>query len=151
VLSHSIVDENKAAGRHLAEELRRRTQRAVFDPTTFRNGIGWAQEDYRQACLSVLSTCADLVVLADGWQFSVGCVFELASALDLGLPIVDPHLRPYRTIDLIAALREGEAALAELQYVVHAPLWERALQMAMTAGRRADVHPPSAVTAAKTA
>ncbi len=65
----------------------------MFDPTCFGVYAEWNQRDYVDLCLRILSSKADAVVLADGWQFSSGCIEEFAVIVASGLPMFDSGLR----------------------------------------------------------
>lgn len=88
----------------------------VVSPAPF-SAPGWSQTEYLAFFEKMLRTRVNAAFFNDGWQFSSGCTFELAVAIDAGIPTFDSGLRPLelsRGIALIeGALRELEAAAVE--------------------------------------
>ena len=68
----------------LVAELRKRySDRLVIEPTPLE-ADGWTQRQYRDFWCALIEQYVAVVVLADGWQFSTGCVFEFATAIKSG-------------------------------------------------------------------
>ena len=76
----------------------------VIDPTEL-DVPSWSQADYHRFWVEVISRFADLIVFADGWEYSTGCSYEYACALVRGLDVLDASLTPLvpaRTHELLA-------------------------------------------------
>lgn len=68
--------------------------RLVIDPTSLEDIPGWSQEDYHDFWCNLIEKYAAMVVFADGWQFSTGCVSEFATALRTGKKVYTQSLAP---------------------------------------------------------
>ena len=68
--------------------------RLVMDPTYLEDIQGWEQEDYHDFWCNLIEKYAAMVVFADGWQFSTGCVSEFATALRTGKKVYAQSLTP---------------------------------------------------------
>ena len=60
----------------------------VITPAPFM-APGWNQDEYLAFWERLIRTRVELVYFNDGWQYSSGCVFEFAVALDEGVPTLD--------------------------------------------------------------
>lgn len=135
------IEENKRAATELAEAIRERTHRPVFDPGCFGEYPGWSQADYRAACVAVLRR-ADAMVCSDGWQYSQGCVLEYVEAAAAGLPVLNAELEPLNAEAVALLLAKAE------REVVAVGLPSRPWKAALRAARKSAVHSPEVYTTA---
>ena len=78
----------------LVAELRKRySDRLVIEPTPLE-ADGWTQRQYRDFWCALVEQYVAVVVLADGWQFSTGCVYEFATAMIVGKRVLNQSLQP---------------------------------------------------------
>src|SRR5437773_5702026 len=72
----NVVVPNRSAAVALVSRARAATSEFVIDPTAVGHIEGWTQGDYRTAWAHVIVEFANVVVFADGWEFSNGCSYE---------------------------------------------------------------------------
>lgn len=108
-----VVKDNIAAVAPLRQRIQERLPDSrIIDPTAFDHA-GWSQTDYHRFWVEVLRQFVDRVVVADGWQYSTGCLYEFTSAVGMSIPILDSQLRPLdppRVTQLLRTAREELAA-----------------------------------------
>jgi hypothetical protein len=108
-----VVSTNLTRVAPLVRQLRTRfADRLVIDPTALASLSGWEQENYHRLWGSFIDKYVALVIFADGWQFSTGCVREFGTALHLSIKTVDQSLRPLAPQD---GERLVKAAIAEFR------------------------------------
>jgi len=100
-----VWNPNCSAALRFAEEIRRSCQSRtlVITPAPF-TAPGWTQPEYLAFWETLLRTRIQQVWLNRNWQFSNGCTFEFAVAVDAGLPTADHDghaLSVDRAIDLM--------------------------------------------------
>jgi hypothetical protein len=123
----NVISANVTRVGPLVAKLRRRyPDRLVIDPTSLDNIDGWSQSDYHDFWRALIEKYVALVVFADGWQFSTGCVYEFATALRSGKEVYAESLKP---LDRQDGLHMIAAAVAEFENLnVDAESLRRALQ-----------------------
>lgn len=89
-----VIEPNVQAAAPIVRALRERSDGVVIDPTAVDDVPGWEQSDYHDLWARVIERYASTVVFASGWEFSTGCVHELATALRVGAAILDQDLLP---------------------------------------------------------
>jgi hypothetical protein len=85
-----VVTPNREAVVALVAETRERVGEPVIDPTTLEDVPGWQQFDYHRFWVDVIERFAHAVVFVDGWEYSSGCVLELAAAARCRLALLRP-------------------------------------------------------------
>jgi len=89
-----VISTNITRVGPLVTKLRRQyPDRFVIDPTSLDNVDGWTQNDYHNFWRALIEKYISLIVFADGWQFSTGCVYEFATALRSGKDIFTESLQ----------------------------------------------------------
>lgn len=123
----NVISANVTRVGSLVAKLRRRyADRLVIDPTSLDNVDGWSQSDYHNFWCALIEKYVALIVFADGWQFSTGCVYEFATALRSGKESVTESLRP---LDRQDGLHMIATAIAEFERLnVDAESLRRAFQ-----------------------
>jgi hypothetical protein len=72
----------------------------------------WSQQEYLAFWERVIRSRVELVFFNEGWQYSSGCTFEYAVALDAGIPAFDAAGRPMVASE---ARRLVDEALCDLE------------------------------------
>lgn len=107
-----VVRPNREHVAPLVRDLRKLCDAVVIDPTSLEDVPGWQQFDYHGFWAEVIRRYVRTVVVVDGWQYSSGCAYELATALEAGIEVQDETLTP---IDLDAAIRQVREAIHDLE------------------------------------
>lgn len=109
-----LLEPNLRGAGEFAEELRRRLGpgQVVVNPAAFA-APGWRGTHYQAFWETLIRSRFEAVHFSHDWQYSNGCVFELAVALDADVPSFDSTGAPLgldRGVDLVSeALAEVEA------------------------------------------
>jgi hypothetical protein len=82
----------------------------VITPAPF-TAPGWTQAEYLSFWETLIRTRVKAVYFNDGWEYSNGCTFEFAVALDAGLPTCEAD---GRMLGAETAMARIEAAIASL-------------------------------------
>ncbi len=104
----------------------------VIDPTEL-DEPAWGQRDYHRFWIEVIRRFAEVVVFADGWEYSTGCSLEFATAVALGLPMFDSRIQ---RLDRSGARKLLEMAAIELS---DARLPVDSVELALRVVERSDV------------
>jgi hypothetical protein len=103
--TNRVWNPNFSAALEFAKDIRQSCQSRtlVISPAPF-TAPGWTQPEYLAFWETLLRTRIQQVWLNRNWQFSNGCTFEFAVAIDAGLPTADHDghaLSVDQAIDLI--------------------------------------------------
>lgn len=104
-----VIAPNRNEIAPLVEFLRDRFDDPVIDPTALEDVPGWEQLDYHRFWTEAIDRYAHTAVFADGWEYSSGCVLELAAAVSAGATLLCQDLTPLAPEDA-AELTEGAVA-----------------------------------------
>jgi hypothetical protein len=85
----------------------------VLDPTAF-DVPHWSQHDYRCFWGKVIERFVDRAIFLDGWEASVGCVYEFCVAAREGVPIFDERDAPLDASKAVKLIRRAAHAMEEL-------------------------------------
>ncbi|HVB42897.1 MAG TPA: hypothetical protein VNF47_09360 [Streptosporangiaceae bacterium] len=88
--------------------------RLVIDPTSLDDVPGWEQEDYHRFWCSLIERYISVVVFADGWHFSTGCIYEFATALRSADQILDETFAPLSRAEGTRLIRQAIAEIEQL-------------------------------------
>jgi len=85
-----IFDTNCRFAVHFAEEVRHRFEdrTLVITPAPF-TAPSWNQDEYLAFWEALIRTRVNAVWFNHNWQYSNGCTFEFAVAVDAGIPLYD--------------------------------------------------------------
>jgi hypothetical protein len=111
-----VIRPNCAAAARLVERLRREYAAPVVNPAELPTISGWRQTDYRQFWLEFIGRFVQTVVMAEGWEYSIGCCYEFLHAHTLSLNVVDES---GTVLPLSKGLSMIERGMKELQRVTH--------------------------------
>ena len=107
-----VWDPNLAGALALARDLRQRFPgELVVTPAPYLIE-GWTQTEYLTLWETVLRTRIKALYLSDDWEYSNGCAFEFAVAVDACLPTFDAAGRPLKHRD---GRRRIERAAGDLE------------------------------------
>ena len=108
-----IFDANVKLGKEFAECVRNRLtdKTIVITPGPF-TAPTWSQPEYLFFWEMLLRTRINSGCFNRNWQFSNGCTFEFAVALDAGLPTIDHNGEP---LPLEAGIQLMESAIHQLE------------------------------------
>lgn len=107
----SVIEPNRADVAPLVEALRARVDDPVIDPTALEDVPGWEQFDYHRFWTEVIQRYAHTAVFTEGWEYSSGCVLELAAAVSAGVSVRQSDLS---SLPLVEALDRVEYAIADV-------------------------------------
>jgi hypothetical protein len=75
---------------------------------------GWSQTQYNSNWMKVVNDLpSSKMLVCDGWEASYGCLLEVRSAFDKGIPVVDQHQRPISREDALKRVEKTTRELAE--------------------------------------
>src|SRR4030042_1737384 len=107
-----VVAPNRENVQRIMKVIEKKVGRDIISPTLLEDLPGWTQDDYRALWARVLKECVNMVVFAEGWEYSNGCAYEFLIATQVGIRTVDEHLRPLR---LDQGIRKITKAIQEMQ------------------------------------
>lgn len=110
---HEVISGNVERAKVVVDQVRATKPELVIDPTGLEDVPGWAQEDYHDLWVAVITRFARMVIFVDDWQYSVGCTKEFTAAYQRALPIFTQDLQPMR-------YDEGRRLLGTAATEVHA-------------------------------
>src|SRR5580704_1765603 len=84
-----VIAPNERDALAFARRLRREYKTPVIDPSRFRAGQGWTQDHFNALWAAVIKEYCELVVFADGWEYSSGCTAEFVEAVKARIPTLD--------------------------------------------------------------
>lgn len=132
--AREVVKANVRKAEKRAEQLRS-SGMAVINPTAVAIPK-WGQTDYNRNWVEVLSKInLAAVMLCPGWQLSYGCLLEVRTALDRGVPVNDEKNRPVtrdnalrRVTAAVNEVREKGMKVADLPKVLTEPFESLAME-----------------------
>ena len=107
-----VVAPNRENVQRIMKVIEKKVGRDIISPTLLEDLPGWTQDDYRAFWARVLKDCVNMVVFAEGWEYSNGCAYEFLIATQVGIRRVDEHLRP---LTLDQGIRKITKAIQEMQ------------------------------------
>ncbi len=107
-----IIEYNKQRAHLAANRLRGVLQGMVIDPSRLMDIPAWRQSDYHTFWVKVIEQFVERVYFLDGWQYSVGCTIEFATATALSLPTMTENRVP---IDISSGKALISAAINEYE------------------------------------
>lgn len=117
-----VIEPNRSDIAPLVRWLRTRFQDPVIDPTALEAVPGWEQFDYHRFWAEVIERYAHTAVFAEGWQYSSGCVLELAAAVSADAILLRHDLAPLKPKDAVELIEGAIADVARDSVLPEAPL-----------------------------
>jgi hypothetical protein len=91
--AREVVAINQASARALVTRLRSQLDKVVVDPTAL-DVPDWTQMDFHTFWTRLITDYVGTVVFNAGWEYSTGCCFEFAAALNVDATLLDASLSP---------------------------------------------------------
>lgn len=77
-----VIQPNIIRTKEFVKRLRKRVNKVVIDPTTFEiHNEDWSQDDFYDFWSSVIKELVNEIIFIDGWEYSIGCCYELLAAI----------------------------------------------------------------------
>lgn len=103
-----VIQPNIINAKENIRKIRQKTNKIVIDPTNFENEmLGWSQNEFYEFWDRVIKTLVNHVVFLDGWEFSIGCCFEMLSAIESGIAIYSQDEKALTVEDVVDKLNNS--------------------------------------------
>ncbi len=80
---NSVVEPNTKNAKQIVKIIKEKIHGAIIDPTNLENHtLNWTQDEFYSFWSRVIKDMVTNVIFLDGWEYSVGCSFELLSAIE---------------------------------------------------------------------
>ena len=77
-----VIEPNVNKIKKFVKNLRRKVNKVIINPTTFQiHNKDWSQEDFYEFWSNVIKQLVNEIIFIDGWEYSIGCCYELLSAI----------------------------------------------------------------------
>lgn len=84
----NVIEPNIREVQEYVEEFRKSTNKVVIDPTTFESKhLEWTQEEFYKFWSLFIKSSVDEVIFLDGWEYSIGCCYELVASFEKNINI----------------------------------------------------------------
>lgn len=104
----NVIKPNIQNAKDNVKKIREKTNKIVIDPTNFENEmLGWSQDEFYEFWDRVIKTLVNYVIFLDGWEFSIGCCFEVLSAIESGIEIYSQNEKALTIEDVIDKLNNS--------------------------------------------
>ena len=104
----NVIKPNTQNAKYNVKKIRKKTNKIVIDPTNFENEmLGWNQDEFYEFWDRVIKKLVNYVIFLDGWEFSIGCCYEVLSAIESGIEIYSQNERVLTTEDVIEKLNDS--------------------------------------------
>jgi hypothetical protein len=112
----NIIGANKERANSFAASIRRAQGDGapVISPAPF-DVRGWEQQEYYAFWEELIRTRISAVHFADKWEYSNGCTFEYAVALDKGIDTLDEQGQPLPGDRAILCIKNAIDAIAKMK------------------------------------
>jgi hypothetical protein len=109
--AREVIAVNQESARALVELSRRHLDKVVIDPTPLE-APHWTQLQFHAFWTRLITDYAGTVVFNDGWEYSTGCCYEFAAAVNARARLLDDNLSP---LPCAAALKLAKRAVERLR------------------------------------
>lgn len=83
-----VVEPNILNAKEIVDDIRKSSNKIIIDPTTLENDIlQWSQEEFYYFWDKVIEVLIKQIIFLDGWEYSLGCCYELLSAIEHNVEI----------------------------------------------------------------
>jgi len=104
----NVVQLNIQNTRNFIKDLRKRNNKIIIDPTTFEdNTKKWSQNDFYSFWQDVIKELISEAIFLDGWEYSVGCCYELIAAIKKNINIYSEDLNILTVDECILKLKNS--------------------------------------------
>ncbi|OBI57364.1 hypothetical protein A5705_19980 [Mycobacterium sp. E787] len=138
--AREVIEINKASARALVTMARKRLDKVVVDPTPL-DVPDWTQADFHAFWTRLITDYVGTVVFNAGWEYSTGCCFEFAAALDAGAAVLDEKLSPLQPKVGLMLTRRAINRLRKQGHMVNGLLTAReAIEQAVATAASSQEH-----------
>lgn len=109
----AVIEPNITSADDFCSRVGFATGQVCINPATLYRAH-WSQDDYRNFWSRVIEAFATRMYLSEGWEVSVGCLFECLLAIRLELPLHDHNFKKIDYEIAIDQAREGIRVLTEI-------------------------------------
>ncbi|MEL7661380.1 hypothetical protein [Acetobacterium wieringae] len=103
-----VIEPNINNARKCIQRIRKNTSKLVIDPSTIENdNLNWSQDDFYLFWDKVIKNLVDEIIMLDGWEYSVGCCYELLSAIENNIEIYSQNMKRMTVADASLKLRKS--------------------------------------------
>lgn len=103
-----VIEPNIKSSKEYIKRIRKVTNKVVIDPTTFEDKtLKWSQNDFYNFWSNVIKELVDEVIFLDGWEYSIGCCYELLSAVEKNIKIYSQDMNRLTIDECIAKLNNS--------------------------------------------
>ncbi len=89
----NVIEPNIRDAKEQIKKLRKITNKIIIDPTTFEDKtLKWSQNDFYNFGANVIRELVNEVIFLDGWEYSIGCCYELLAAVEKQINIYSQDL-----------------------------------------------------------
>ncbi|WP_250931547.1 hypothetical protein [Clostridium felsineum] len=104
----NVIQPNVQNTRNFIKELRKRNNKIIIDPTTFEDNTNkWSQNDFYSFWQNVINELISEVIFLDGWEYSVGCCYELIAAIKKKINIYSEDLNILTVNECVLKLKNS--------------------------------------------
>lgn len=103
LFEQEVFEPNLNDATQMVRGIRSRYSQPVIDPSRLVVRE-WTQEQYRSVWRAVISSKVSLLIVSNMWEYSIGCVEEVSSALENRIPILDQSDRLLTLNDISSAI-----------------------------------------------
>ncbi len=87
-------------------------RRPVINPELLNDVPGWKQEDYHTLWAHIIKKYVDIVIFADGWQYSNGCTYEFLISHKNNVSTIDEK---QNTLSLNKGIKLVDSAIEKME------------------------------------
>lgn len=104
----NVIEPNMRIAKEYIKRLRKINNKIVIDPTTFEDKtLKWSQDDFYSFWSNVIKELVNEVIFLDGWEYSIGCCYELLSATEKKIDIYSQDLNKLTLGECITKLNNS--------------------------------------------
>lgn len=109
----NVIEPNIIYAREYVNNLRKINNKVVIDPTTFEiETLKWNQDDFYEFWGNVIKELVNEVIFLDGWEYSIGCCYELLASLENKVDIYSQDKKQLTIEQCIVKLKNSISAYA---------------------------------------
>ena len=109
----AVIEPNITSANDFCSRVGLATGQVCINPATLYRAY-WSQDDYRNFWSRVIEAFASKMYLSEGWELSVGCLFECLLAIRLSIPIKDHMLQDIEYVSAASQALNGISILSAI-------------------------------------
>lgn len=136
----AVIAVNQESARALVERSRRQLDKVVIDPTPLE-APHWTQLQFHAFWTRLITDYAGTVVFNKGWEYSTGCCYEFAAAVNVHAKLLDDTLSPLAAKDALTLTKRAIERLRKQNHRIEGLLAAReAIEQAIAATASTQEH-----------